>query len=358
MTLSSDQKEEIIRLFEEGTTNLLDITKAVFGDDSLDGRTKEGRAVRFFLSEQNLDYNTTKSVAEEAASLSADQKEFLLNSERIIGMNPLEIARIVFENESIQSLSSYHRVVIDYLKQQRPDLLDDSEIPADGRWVNPKSLRATLRRVNKWTFEDLGDNPEELSTRNRKNIQQLMKYMSSHKLSETINAYKEISDRELFESEFVRATWDKPDLTIDELNLYMTICANYVRIKHIQTRISSLNRLLIEQQDNSAEGGRDLTISLTERLKSTSDELNQTEKRVEALITRLNGDRAKRKEKHMSDNSSFLSLVEEFQQKESRDRYAHIANLQNKAVEEEAERMERVADIKARVFGISRDELL
>ena len=29
-------------------------------DDTLDGRTKEGRAVRHYLAENNLDYNTTK----------------------------------------------------------------------------------------------------------------------------------------------------------------------------------------------------------------------------------------------------------------------------------------------------------
>ena len=173
-----------------------------------------------------------------------------------------------------------------------------------------------------------------------------------------LNAFTEQSDRDLFESEFIRATWDKPDLTNDELNLYMIVCSNYVRIKHIQARIATLNRLLVEQQENSAEGGRDLTISLTERIKSTSEELNQTEKRIESLTDRLNGQRAKRKEKQMENNASFLYIVEEFQRKESRDRYVRLARLQNKAVKDEADRLESVADIKARVFGISKEELL
>ena len=41
-------------------SDLIELTRKTFGDDTLDGRTKEGRAVREFLVENNLNYNTTK----------------------------------------------------------------------------------------------------------------------------------------------------------------------------------------------------------------------------------------------------------------------------------------------------------
>lgn len=358
MTLSNEQKEQILLLFEEGVTNLNDLTHAIFGNEEIDGRSREGRSIRTFLIREGKEYGTTQSTAAVDAELTEEQERFLLESDRIDGMSALEIAQTVFENNSIISLSSHHRLVLEYLRTHRPELLDRTDNPAEEDWVNPKSMRSALRLVNKWAYAELGDKPEELSSRNRKYIEVLLKYMRSYKLKETMNSFMEQSDRDLFESEFVRAVWDKPDLTNDELNLYMTVCSNYIRVKHIQIRITSLNKLLLDQQNDSEAGGRDITISLTERLKSTSDELNQTEKRNEALITKLNGDRSKRLNSQMANNGSFLILVEEFQQKESRDRYLELAKRQNKAVKEEADRLESVADIKARVFGISKEELL
>lgn len=357
MILSDDQKREILDLFNDGVTNLNEITQTVFDNDKIDGRSKEGRAVKQFLIDRGHQYNTTSTAASEEITLTPEQVQFLRTSERIIGITPLDVARIVFDNEDIQSLSSHHRVVLEFLKEHRPDILDSVDTPPEFAWTNPKSLRTTMRRINKWTSADLGDDPDQLSSRNRKNVETLMKYMASYKLSTHLNAYTMQGDRDLFESEFIRATWDKTDLTTDDLNLYMTVCLNYVRSKHIQARISSLNKLLQEQQEMST-GGADLTISLTERIKSTNDELNQTEKRVESIIQRLNIDRSKRKGSALESNGNFLVFVEEFQRKESRDRIVKMAELENEAIKDEARRLESVDALRARIFGISVDELV
>ena len=37
-----------------------------------------------------------------------------------------------------------------------------------------------------------------------------------------------VEDQELFEAEFIRATWDKPDLSADEVNLYVNVCVDYI----------------------------------------------------------------------------------------------------------------------------------
>ena len=358
MTLSSEQIERALELFDSGITNLNEITQTVFDNPELDGRHREGRAIRAALVDQGREYGTTRSEAEIPAELDAEALHFLNNSDRIVGMNPLEIARMIFNDDTIQSLSSHHRIVLNHLQQHRADVMDNTEAPAVGNWYNPKSLSTTLKRINKWAHAELGDTVDELTARHLKCVESLFRYLQAFKLESTLNSFQDQSDRDLFESEFIRATWDKPDLTNDELNLYMTVCSNYVRIKHIQARISSLNTLLQEQKANADEEARGLTIQLTERLKGTSDELNQTEKRIESLIQKLNGDRAKRKEKQMENNASFLYIVEEFQRKESRDRYLKIARLQNAAVKKETERLESVADIKARVFGIAPEELL
>ena len=52
VTLTEEQKQQIEELFKSNP-DLREITQKVFGDDSLDGRSKEGRAVRAFLIKNN-----------------------------------------------------------------------------------------------------------------------------------------------------------------------------------------------------------------------------------------------------------------------------------------------------------------
>ena len=106
------------------------------------------------------------------------------------------------------------------------------------------------------------------------------------------------------------------------------------------------------------EDQRDMTVRLAELLKTKSEEYNQCEKRQEALIARLNGDRKERiKDKHKN-NASILSLVKLFQNEEDRKRMVEIAERQKLLVKEEVDSIENMDIWKARVLGISKDEVL
>ena len=58
MELTDQQKNKLLENFNS-TPNLTELTRLVFEDETLDGRTKEGRAVRDFLASRSLDYETT-----------------------------------------------------------------------------------------------------------------------------------------------------------------------------------------------------------------------------------------------------------------------------------------------------------
>jgi hypothetical protein len=244
-----------------------------------------------------------------------------------------------------------HRVIVDFLKTYRPEIVDDNEIVTKEKWNPPKSINRAIVKINNFC----GTRLEELNlqTKQKKLVEQLILYFKSPRFNHFINQYATLADRNLFESEFVRAIWDKPDLTNDELNLYVTVCANYVRQKHIQMRIDKLNALL-DDQDNE----RDITMRLTEIIKATSEELNQCEKRIESLTKDLNGSRTARLKAKGEENGSIFALVEAFQDREERDRMIMMAELQNKLIEEEADRLENMDDYKARILGISKKELL
>lgn len=350
-SLNEDYKEAILEEFQKNP-DIMSITRNVFDDQTLDGRSHQGRAVKKFLSEQNLEYKTVMDInppKSKSRELTSEQKAFLLSDNIENGIIALDAARLCFKDRSIQSLSIEHRMVMDFLKEFRKDLTEEQ--PVTEKWIAPKALSRAIKKVNDWA----GTNFDELTmpTKQKRGCEKLLIYLQSVRFRETVNQFSTYSDRELFESEFVRASWDKPDLTVDEQNLYINMCSNYVRLKHVQRRLDKLNALL-----NNAEDQQDLTIRLTEIIKATSDELNQCEKRIEALANGLNGSRQKRLQEKGENGGSILALVEAFQEKEERDRMVLMAELQNKLIEEEADRLESMDELKARVLGISKHEII
>ena len=331
--------------------DLKHITQIVFQDDSLDGRSKEGREVRSFLINNNLTFTTTLVPKVEEIDLDTEQKEFLMSSNVERGMNALEITRLTFKDREIQPLSQQHRTVMEFLRRYRPEIVDDNEMITNDKWSPPKSLSRAIKKVNDWAgqnFEEI-----EIQTKQKRMMEKLLFYLKSPRFVHFINQYSTVGDRDLFESEFVRTVWDKPDLTNDELNLYITVCTNYVRQKHIQQRIDKLNTML-----NDTDNERDLTMRLTEIIKATSDELNQCEKRIESLTKDLNGSRQARLKAKGEQNGSIAALVEAFQDREERDRMIMMVEMQTKLIEEEADRLESMDDYKARILGISKREIL
>ena len=157
----------------------------------------------------------------------------------------------------------------------------------------------------------------------------------------------------LFEAEFVRATWDKPDLTSDEINLYINVCVDYINLKNISSHIEKLNTMFNEVQDQ-----QDMTVRLAEVLKSKTDEYDKCEKRMESLIKKLNGDRSERLKNRQKENASILSLVRSFQIEEERQQMVKLAEMQKRLVEDEADRLDNMESWKAKILGISKEDII
>ena len=76
------------------------------------------------------------------------------------------------------------------------------------------------------------------------------------------------------------------------------------------------------------------------------------------MIQKLQGDRSKRISSKQQQNASILALVQLFQEEEERAVMIKIASLQKEAAAEEADRLESMPDWKARVLGISKEDVI
>lgn len=350
MELDEHQKN-IIRENSGEITDLTELTRLVFPDvEKIDGRSKQGRAVREFLLSNKIDYETKHFYPKDDIQLTEEQKDFIDKSIED-GMTCAQTATVLFPDTRVTHLTKEYQAVFEYVDSNEKIKTPASEDAINRRYFPPKAVSKIIKKINDSAQTNV--NEDKLTMSERKSIESLGAFLASPRFIQVINTYDSQADRDLFEAEFVRATWDKPDLTSDEINLYINVCMDYIHLKNIQSAINKLNRMFDEAEDQ-----QDLTVRLAELLKTKSEEYNQCEKRMESLIQKLQGDRSKRISSKQQQNANILALVQLFQEEEERGVMLKIAELQKRAAKEEADRLESMPDWKARVLGISKEDVL
>lgn len=350
MELTEDQKE-LIRDQAPIISDLTQLTRLVFPEDGdIDGRSKQGRAVRAFLADQQIEYETKHIYPKEEIVLTEEQKEFI-NQSCLDGMSCNHITSILYPELRNPQVSKEYSTILEYIHGQDSLQIHPSESAINRKYSPPKAVSKIIKKINDCCQKQIDES--KLSIGERKAIESLGAFLSSPRFIQVINNYNAQDDRDLFEAEFVRATWDKPDLSSDEINLYINVCMDYIHLKNIQNAINKLNRMF-----DDAEDQQDLTVRLAELLKTKSEEYNQCEKRMESLIQKLQGDRSKRISSMHKQNASILSLVQLFQEEEERKVMIKIAQLQKKAAKKEAEDIESMPNWKARVLGVSKEDVI
>jgi hypothetical protein len=347
MKLSEAQKQFIRDNFKSNP-NLLELTRQVFEDPNIDGRSKEGRAVREFLAEENLEYKTTKRDKVPDIQLTDQQIEFI-KAQAQNNLSAYQIAEILFPDINIKRFCKEHMTIVEFLREYEPAYVHETETALNKTYNAPKIFSTALKKINSFTMREMHE--DKLTHDEIDCIESLMRSLSAPRFVQVISNYNSMKDRELFEAEFVRATWDKPDLTSDEINLYINVCVDYINLKNISSHIEKLNTMFNEVEDQ-----QDMTVRLAEVLKSKTDEYDKCEKRMESLIKKLNGDRAERLKNRRQDNATIISLVKSFQVESERRRMIELAEMQKKLVEDEVERLDNMESWKARILGISKHD--
>jgi hypothetical protein len=347
--LTKDQEEFIFKnhkLIKD--LNLL--TQRCFNDDSLDGRTKQGKLIRTFLVKNNLEYKTSKHVKVDSVEFTESQKHFIIQSAEQ-GMSSFAIAELIFPDKEIKKLGAEQRAVLEHIRSINENFIPSQESGLLTTYSPPKTYPRLIKKV----FDSTGFQLDEskMSRGQRNCLDKLSINLSNSRLIKIINNYTSKDDRNLFEEEFTRLTWDKPDLTADELNLYMNVCKEIINLEVISKHLNKLNDLFDDAQDQD-----EMTVKLAEIIKAKSGEYHQCEGRIEALTKKLQGDRSERMKNKQRENASILSLVQMFQDEEERKNMVRMADMQKKLVKEEAEHLEGMSAFKARVLGISQEDVL
>ena len=349
MKLNKDQKKFIDNNYLQ-IPYIDQLTRLLFKNENLDGRNKEGKAVAEYMIERSYGYKTKVHKKAKKVELNSDQKK-LIQEYAKDRLSSLQIAQLIFQDRDVKNLSMEQRVVADFLKTNSPDYIKPKEEQEEiFEYDPPKSPTKVIKKINEYAQQNLEES--KLRRMEKDFVEMTRKYVSSPRFIQLMNTYQK-QDSELFEAEFIRAVWNKPDLTMDEINLYINVCVDYINLKTIQRNMRKLNEMFDECEDQT-----EMSVKLAEILKAKSAEYHQCEQRQESLIKKLNGDRSARMKNQEDKYASVLNLVQSFQEQEERERMIEIAEKQKLLVNEELDRLETMDSWKARVLGLRREDVL
>tara|TARA_R110000751_G_scaffold171517_4_gene277975 strand:- start:7074 stop:8177 length:1104 start_codon:yes stop_codon:yes gene_type:complete len=360
LVLSPEQKFALVSIKdrflagEKVDVSLMHLIQNVAGFEGRDGRSKEGRAVKAFLSEIDLSgVPSNKYQKVYKPELLGEHKEFIRNNRGT--MKYVEMSRILFSNEKLASLSAETRMITEYCKSLEGESFETSEEEGSYEYKSPKHRDRVLSRINRFIL-DSGIDKDKVTPRQKKDIDMLMGYLHTFRFGHQMTNYNNGTERELFESSFVRYTYNKPDLTQEEVDQYIVLSGEVVIASNIQRRVGRLQNLLDETAlDNE---GRRISMSLVEAISTAQNEYNSCVNRQHKLLSDLKQKRSDRLSKQVNDNASILNLVETWKDDESRKELIKMAELRKKTIKDEIIKLSTMDDVKARIFGISTEEAL
>jgi len=354
--LTNEQGEIILEEWNsrlENPPSLLELIQLAFPGQNLDGRTKEGRAVKAFLATRKIKARGAHEYqAKEKVTLTNEHKQFIENNASL--MNGREIACVVFANNELTNLHQEVRTVNDYIKSLDLEPYENpNEVPSS-EYKAPKTFDKTVNTVNKYVNGAIDKN--KITSSVKKNIDSLINYLSTYRFSHQINTYSSQTDRELFESSFIRYTHDKADLSQEEVDQYIVLSTEVIIAASIQRRTERLQQLL----DNAAEDteGRRIAMALVDAISSAQTEYNQCINRQQKLLDSLKQKRSDILKNKIKENASVLNLVQLWKEEESRKKLVQLANIRKKAVSDEIKNLTGMDEIKCRILGLSKGEVL
>lgn len=336
---------------------LKEITKEIFGGE-FDGRSAQGRAIKKALTKYNLKAKATSDYIPKTAEieLTEEHKQFIINN--VATMNSLEIARILFKTPSLTNLNSETRAVNEFVKTLDTKVVynqgQNEDIPQED-YQPPATLERVLRRVNKYVNCSL--DKEKLTNHQRKGLEALINYLHTFRFIKQMNTFDSDDDRMLCEDAFIRYTYDKPDLNQEEVDQYIELSNQVVQGFKVLRRSERMQFALEQITGNDPETMK-VSMGLVEAIGKAGTEYDQCIKRQQKLLDDLKEKRSTRLSKQIKETASILNLVQMWRDEEERQKMIKYAEIEQQAIAQEVEKLTSMDEIKARIFGLNKDEIL
>lgn len=362
--LTDDQKTAILNrwtsLASEERTNIYDMIKVAWGKTARPS-SPEGLAVRRFLADQNIKISIpTKEQNEEAKyALDKNQKEFIRSN--MDKMKALDLAKILYQGEIIKKDDIRINLIQDYVnsfKGQNKEIYDDGTV-SDG-YIPCNSAPEALKRIKEYVSntEDWNNSFVNLTEKQKKCCRVLKEYLNNLRFVTQINTFSSPDYRNLFESTFIRCVYDKFDLTEEEVDQYIMYATEVVNDLQLTKSKNSLQSELDRIVDGDSDEERKMSANYVEYISALSKERNECIKRQNSLLDALKQKRSDKMANQKGKQISIVDLVEAWKQEDERQKLVKFAEDRKEKLRRAIEEYNNMDDVRARIFGISQEEVL
>lgn len=360
MTLTVEQEKQILDFWNRTPDNppgLKELTQEVFGGE-FDGRSEQGRAIKAALAKFSLKARATSDYVPKTPEikLTEEQKTLIVNNAAT--MNSLELAKLVFNNPNLTNLNAETRVVNEHVKSLDTTVVYGAAANADipeGEYVPPNTLDKVLKRVNKYVNFTI--DKDKLTSQQKKGLEMLINYLHTYRFIRQMNTFDSEQDRTSCEDAFIRYTYDKPDLTQEEVDQYIELANQVVAGIKTSQRKNNLEDRLTALVGNDQETLK-VSMGLVEAIGKAGTEYDQCLKRQQKLLEDLKEKRSTRLSKAIKENASILNLVRDWRDEEQRVKMLKYVQIEQDKVAAEVEKLTNMAEIKARILGLHRESIL
>lgn len=355
VTYTQEEKDKVINFWNSRKDNPPDGSEIVFHfSDGQQNDLREapfGRIVRQILLDAKIKAKTSKWEKVDEIILTDEQKEFIRNNHKENRI--YDMAKILFPSDSkLEPLGREVRVIRKYLEEigELNKKIDEPKF-AESRYSPPDNFNTVVSKINLYLHTELSN--QNMTAYEKKCVETTRQFLHSPRFVQEINNYATIEKRIAFESEFIRAVYNKPDLSPEEISLTINWCADIIQA-------SDLNKLLeklVESLENiTADENGKFSQPLAETIGKVTVNRNEVLKRQERIYALLNKSRAKRDEEKESRQASLVQLFEWFRDEENRKKMLRQAELQREARKNEIKRIDSLDDTIMLSLGLLRIE--
>ena len=355
--LSDEQKLLILKRWEQDPENppsIEELCEIAYPGQSKDGRSREGRLIKKYLSELNFQPKTKTEYEKKGdLPLSNEQREFIKNNPN---MRATEIACVIFDKSFLTALSQETRTVLNYQKELEKNTDFKKEIEdndAGQEYRPPKTLEHACARINR-NVDGVNYDSKKLTPTKKKQCFNLISYLHSYRFSHHYNLINSSEDRKLFENVFLKYIYNKGDLSQEDLDQYLALANEAVAESSIKKNILRLEQ---EQERSLAETGR-LQMNLVDAMKVSRDEFNACRGRQDKLYKALEVERAKRLNERVGPQFTLLNIVEAMKNEERRRTMLEEAEKRNNKIKNELVRLSAFDEIVCQIHGIDEDLII
>jgi aminopeptidase N len=104
--------------------------------------------------------------------------------------------------------------------------------------------------------------------------------------------------------------------------------------------------------------GDRIPMTIIEASNTARTEYNQCVQRQQKLLNDLKVKRSDRLSKQIKENASILNLVQLWKEEDSRKKLIKLGEIRKKALSDEISNLSSMDEVKARILGLSDDEVL